>query len=174
MKKITTLLLIIFSSVLLFGCGKKDATINRLSRSLDVASQSSAYYMQEVETLKNENAELMMTIDTLKAELVKKGASIDEVESKSSQSTTTYIVGSNYSNDYLSMKFWSDGNNYVGSSTVTWYSDYYCSKQVTSNVIIVSPIIDKMKLSNGNTVFVCMSSNGLVFTAKDPYLIVKN
>ena len=174
MKRLTTLLFVIILSTCLFGCSKKDATINRLSKSLETVTQSSEHHLEEIEELKAENIELMITIDELKAQLVEQGVTISKNESKESQNNTTYVVGSASSDSYLAIKFWSDGNNYVGSSTVTWYSDYYCSKPISSDVIIISPIIDRLKLSNGTTVYVCMSYNGLIFTSKDPYLIVKN
>lgn len=174
MKKIATLLLLIIFSTFLFGCGKKDATINRLSKSLETVTQTSEQLLEKIEELKEENLNLMITIDELKAQLAEQDVTISETEAKSSQNTITYIVNSGSSDSYLSIKFWSDGKTYVGSSVVTWYSDYYCSKQITSDVIIISPVIDSLRLSNGNTIYACMSSNGLVFTPKNPYLIVKN
>lgn len=174
MKKFTTLLLLTLASICLFGCGEEERTINRLSRSLEIANESSEHFMAEVETLTAENDELRYTIDQLKAELAKQGAAIDEAESKDTQTTTTYVVDSDDSDNYLAVKFWSNGKTYVGSSVVTWYSDYYCSQQITSEVIIISPTIDRLKLSNGHWVYTCMSSNGLVFSTDDPYLRVRN
>ena len=171
MKKLTTLLFILFVSTYLFGCSNKDATINRLSKSLETTNQSCEYYLNEINELIDENTNLLVTIDELKAQLVKKQTDIKESET---QNNITYIIDSSNSNSYLSMKFWTDGKFYISSSTNTWYSDYYCSKKINSDVLIISPIIDRLKLSNGHIIYVCMSSNGLIFSSTEPYLMVKN
>lgn len=174
MKKLTTLLFLIITFTCLLGCGNdKDAAINRLSKSLETATKTTEYYLQEIDELKTENYELLVTIDGLKSKIANQKSTISEFESKNSQSNITYVVNTGSSDSYLAMKFWSDGNNYVGSSTVTWYSDYYCSKPITSNVTIISPTIDRLTLSNGHLIYICMSSNGLVFSSENPYLIVK-
>lgn len=78
-------------------------------------------------------------------------------------------IQSNY-NSYISAIFWSDGYNYYSKKT-TWYSDINCSQKLSNqDVIIISPVKSKASLSNGYTVYSCMSTTGLVYSSTSPSL----
>lgn len=71
---------------------------------------------------------------------------------------------------YIELKFWTDGNNYK-SDKITWYSDPYCSKAISGEVIIISPTVSEDKLNNSYTVYTCLSStNCLVYSSRYPWL----
>lgn len=72
------------------------------------------------------------------------------------------------SSSYLAIKFWSDGFTYTAN--VKWYCDPNCTKSAGDNITITSPVVSQDKLSNGYTVYTCMSSNGLVYASNYPYL----
>lgn len=180
MKKTFLVVVSIFLvSTLFAGCGKQ-SDIDRLARQVDREIERTDEYKQMLDEAEEKNAEQLVTIDYLNAELARRDATIasleDELEkssSTSSASTSTTKIYSVYPDDsdsYLAKKFWFDGNNY--SSNTTWYSDITCkSESQISDVTIISPIVDTMKQSNGYTVYVCMSSNGLVYSSNYPYLI---
>ena len=175
MKKITTLLLLLFTILTLSGCGNKDK-IDRLVKTAERESNRAEQYKADVDILKTENLELQAEIDNLKIQLSEKDTTIKDLsEQLESNDTTTqnlvkYEVNYSQSSSYLAMKFWIDGSRYSTSDTI-WYSDCFCSNKITNSVTIVSPIVDKSELSNGYTVYSCMSSNGLVYTSSYPYLI---
>lgn len=183
MKKITTLLVILVTFVILTGCGKDD-TIDRLSKAVEKEQERSMEYEENANNYLNKIFELEQTVDNLTIQLSEKNVIIDDLNNKiNSQSSsskpqgtsnsTNYVLDYSASNSYLAMKFWLDGNNYSSSST-TWYSDNSCSKQISNPVVIVSPVVDTIKLNNGYTVYACMSVNGLVYTSYYPYLVKTN
>lgn len=94
-------------------------------------------------------------VDTLNQQLA------DQIASNSQSSSTA-------TSSYLAIKFWSDGNTYTAN--VKWYSDPNCTKSAGSNITIASPVVSQDKLSNGYTVYTCMSTNGLVYSSQYPYL----
>lgn len=94
-------------------------------------------------------------VDTLNQQLA------DQIASNSQSSSTA-------TSSYLAIKFWSDGNTYTAN--VKWYSDPNCIKSAGSNITITSPVVSQDKLSNGYTVYTCMSTNGLVYSSQYPYL----
>lgn len=137
-------------------------------------------YKDDVDELEKENAEQLAIITHLEAELAERDSTIYSLEnqlenssssSSSSSATIIYSVDPNDSSTYLSQKFWFDGFNY--SADNTWYSDIACKPETKMNcsVIIISPIVDDMEQSNGYTVYVCMSSGGLVYSTSYPYLV---
>lgn len=175
MKKITALLLLTLIATFIFGCGKDNDTIDRLEKCIDRTLKRCDEYEEQVAELKTKNYELMATIDALNAQISKQES--DNAQSSTSSNsaetsntnTINYIVDYSQSNSYLAVKFWIDGKKYFDSNT-TWYSDYHCSTKVTNTVTIISPIIDKLEISNGYTVYSCMSSNGLVYSSSRPFL----
>lgn len=183
---------ILLVSTMLTGCGKntqddidelKDDK-NRLKAQVNREMERTDEYKDDLDELEEENAEQLATITRLEAELAEKDSTIYSLESqlKNSSSASSagtsdskvYSVDPGDSNSYLAQKFWFDGFNY--SADTTWYSDISCKPETKMNcsVIIVSPIVDKMEQSNGYTVYVCMSSGGLVYSSTYPYLIRNN
>lgn len=183
---------ILLVSTMLTGCGKntqddidelKDDK-NRLKAQVNREMERTDEYKDDLDELEEENAEQLATITRLEAELAEKDSTIYSLESqlKNSSSVSSagtsdskvYSVDPGDSNSYLAQKFWFDGFNY--SADTTWYSDISCKPETKMNcsVIIVSPIVDKMEQSNGYTVYVCMSSGGLVYSSTYPYLIRNN
>lgn len=189
MKKIILVVVSIFLvSTLLTGCGKntqddiddlKDDK-NRLKTQVDLEIKRTDEYRHDLDVIKEESAGRLATIDRLNAELAERDLTIASLEtqlensssssSTSSSTTKIYSVDPGDSNSYLAQKFWFDGNNY--SANTTWYWDISCKPESQmSCVTIISPIVDKMEQSNGYTVYVCMSSNGLVYSSSYPYLV---
>lgn len=87
----------------------------------------------------------------------------DQIKLNSQNSSTA-------TSSYLAIKFWSDGNTY--SSSVKWYCDPNCTKSAgnSDSITITSYVVSEDKLSNGYTVYTCMSSGGLVYSSQYPYL----
>ena len=87
----------------------------------------------------------------------------DQIKLNSQNSSTA-------TSSYLAIKFWSDGNTY--SSSVKWYCDPNCTKSAgnSDSITITSYVVSEDKLSNGYTVYTCMSSGGLVYSLQYPYL----
>lgn len=189
MKKIILVVVSIFLvSTLLTGCGKntqddiddlKDDK-NRLKTQVDREIKRTDEYRHDLDEIKEESAGRLATIDRLNAELAERDSTIASLEtqlensssssSTSSSTTKIYSVDPGDSNSYLAQKFWFDGNNY--SANTTWYWDISCKPESQMGcVTIISPIVDKMEQSNGYTVYVCMSSNGLVYSSSYPYLV---
>lgn len=183
---------ILLVSTMLTGCGKntqddidelKDDK-NRLKAQVNREMERTDEYKDDLDELEEENAEQLATITRLEAKLAEKDSTIYSLKSqlKNSSSASSagtsdskvYSVDPGDSNSYLAQKFWFDGFNY--SADTTWYSDISCKPETKMNcsVIIVSPIVDKMEQSNGYTVYVCMSSGGLVYSSTYPYLIRNN
>lgn len=177
---------ILLVSTMLTGCGKKKNTytqddIDRLVQQINREIERTDEYKEALDEVKEENAEQLATITRLESELAERDSTIYSLESqlKSSSSGSSaetsdskiYSVYPGDSSTYLSQKFWFDGSNY--SADTTWYSDIACKPETKMNcsVIIISPIVDKMEQSNGYTVYVCMSSGGLVYSTSYPYLV---
>lgn len=177
---------ILLVSTMLTGCGKKKNTytqddIDRLVRQVNREIERTDEYKEDLDEVKEENATQLATITHLEAELAERDSTIYSLESQlessssgSSAETSDSKIYSVYPGDsstYLSQKFWFDGSNY--SADTTWYSDIACKPETKMNcsVIIISPIVDKMEQSNGYTVYVCMSSGGLVYSTSYPYLV---
>lgn len=132
--------------------------------------------LEELETsLKNSasNEQLQAKIDTLTADLNNYKA-VNEIlnqqiaELQANKQPKQQI---NYPDEsYIELKFWTDGNNYK-SDKITWYSDPYCSKAISGEVIIISPTVSEDRLNNGYTVYTCLSStNCLVYSSRYPWL----
>lgn len=87
----------------------------------------------------------------------------DQIKLNSQNSSTA-------TSSYLAIKFWPDGNTY--SSSVNWYCDPNCTKSAgnSDSITITSYVVSEDKLSNGYTVYTCMSSGGLVYSSQYPYL----
>lgn len=180
---------ILLVSTMLTGCGKKKNTytqddIDRLVRQVNREIERTDEYKEDLDEVKEENATQLATITHLEAELAERDSTIYSLESQlessssgSSAETSDSKIYSVYPGDsstYLSQKFWFDGFNY--SADTTWYSDIACKPETKMNcsVIIISPIVDDMEQSNGYTVYVCMSSGGLVYSTSYPYLVKIN
>lgn len=133
--------------------------ITDLKRQLEEArlSTSASYpeLQNKINVLTLDLQNYKQLVDTLQKQLA------DQISLNSKQNSSTQNAS------YLSIKFWSDGNTYTAN--VTWYSDPNCTKTI-SDVTITSPIVSTDKLSNNYTVYTCMSSNGLVYSSKYPYL----
>lgn len=196
MKKIILVVVSIFLvSTLLTGCGKSETvdakkyirtledTNARLIAEADREIKKADEYKELLDEVKEQSAERLSTIDYLNAELAKRDSTIYSLENKmensssapstSASTTEIYSVDPGDSNSYLAQKFWFDGNNY--SADTTWYWDISCKLETQmSCVTIISPIVDKMVQGNGYTVYVCMSSNGLVYSSSYPYLVKIN
>lgn len=197
MKKIILVVVsILLVSTMLTGCGNKVKVDSkkyirdlqndkeRLIGDKDREIERTDDYKKDLEKAEDENAEQLATITRLEAELAEKDSTIYSLESQLENSSSAssagtsdskiYSVDPGDSSSYLAQKFWFDGFNY--SADTTWYSDISCKPETEMNcsVIIVSPIVDKMEQSNGYTVYVCMSSGGLVYSSTYPYLIRNN
>lgn len=184
---------ILLVSTMLTGCGNKvkvdsekyirnlendkERLIGDKTREIERTDE----YKDDVDELEKENAEQLAIITHLEAELAERDSTIYSLECQLKNSSSgssaeisdskIYSVYPGDSSTYLSQKFWFDGFNY--SADNTWYSDIACKPETKMNcsVIIISPIVDDMEQSNGYTVYVCMSSGGLVYSTSYPYLV---
>ena len=106
--------------------------------------------VQRVDELTQENQELKQEVDSLKQERNK-------------------LLGyANSSSDqFLSTVFWSDGNTYVVGNC-KFYSDAYCSQQVTKNLLFTSSVSLDIELANGNDVYCSFSNEGIVWSVDRP------
>lgn len=195
MKKIILVVVsILLVSTFLTGCGKDreteayidelENTNSRLEKQLSREMERTDEYKADLDLEKEGSAKQLATITRLESELAERDSTIYSLESQLENSSSAssvetadskiYSVDPGDSSSYLAQKFWFDGFNY--STDTTWYSDISCKPETKMNcsVIIVSPIVDKMEQSNGYTVYVCMSSGGLVYSSTYPYLIRNN
>ncbi len=180
---------ILLVSIMLTGCGNNSekelkADKERLIGDLNREIERTEEYREDLDKAEAENATQLATITHLEAELAEKDSTISSLESQlenssSSSSADTsdpkiYSVDPGDSSSYLAQKFWFDGFNY--SADTIWYSDISCKTESKLNcsVTIISPIVDEMEQYNGYTVYVCMSSNGLVYSSNCPYLFKTN
>lgn len=136
------------------------ANNNTLNQKLDaVTEKSESSSSTDQQTITN----LQKQVDDLKKQLVdtlqKQLAEQIALNSKNSSTATS---------SYLTIKFWSDGFTYTAN--VKWYCDPNCTKSAGDNITISSPVVSQDKLSNGYTVYTCMSTNGLVYSSQYPYL----
>lgn len=141
--------------------GNSAAVINSLNAQIaDLKKQlaSSSSYPE----LQNKINVLTLDLENYKklAEALQKQLA-DQIALNSQNSSTA-------TSSYLTVKFWSDGNTYT--SNVKWYCDPNCTKSAGDNITIISPIVSQDKLSNDYTVYTCMSTGGLVYSSKYPYL----
>lgn len=180
---------ILLVSIMLTGCGNNSekelkADKERLIGDLNREIERTEEYREDLDKAEAENATQLATITHLEAELAEKDSTISSLESQlenssSSSSADTsdpkiYSVDPGDSSSYLAHKFWFDGFNY--SADTIWYSDISCKtvSKLNCSVTIISPIVDEMEQYNGYTVYVCMSSNGLVYSSNYPYLFKTN
>ena len=110
----------------------------------------------------------------MQSEISKKDEEINALKDElKNASPIIYSVDPGDSNSYLGQKFGFDGSNY--SANISWYSDISCKSEFqVSDVIIISPVVDKIEYSDGYnyyTVYACMSNNGLVYTNNYPNLL---
>lgn len=172
---------------------KLSAQIDSLNREIVKLTQASSDLKVENADLKNQlansktsssssasssNSSSSSNINDLRNQINVLNADLSNYKTKceilQQQLDSQIAVNKNYtSTSYLSVKFWSDGNTY--SCKTTWYSDIACTKKITNDVVITSPIVDAIEQSNGYTAYCCMSTTGLVYSSSRPYLsVVKN
>lgn len=134
-----------------------NSQIADLKKQLQVASSSCTYpeLQNRINVLTLDLQNYKQLVDTLQEQLAEQIA----LNNKSSST-----AGSSY----LAIKFWSDGFTYTAN--VKWYCDPNCTKSAGDNITITSPVVSQDKLSNGYTVYTCMSTNGLVYSSQYPYL----
>lgn len=134
-----------------------NSQIADLKRQLQVASSSCTYpeLQNQINVLTMDLQNYKQSVDTLQKQLAEQ---IDLNRKNSSTATSSY----------LTIKFWSDGFTYTAN--VKWYCDPNCTKSAGDNITISSPVVSQDKLSNGYTVYTCMSTNGLVYSSQYPYL----
>lgn len=148
---------------------KNQLANSKTSTSSSASSGNVSYNTSSINDLRNQIAVLNADLSNYKA----------KCEILQQQLDSQIAINKNYSassasNSYLSVKFWYDGNTYTSSKT-TWYSDIACTKKITNDVILTSPIVDSIEQSNGYTAYCCMSTTGLVYCSSRPYLsVVKN
>lgn len=142
----------------------KNQLANSKTSSSSSASSSNSSSSSNINDLRNQ-------INVLNADLSNYKTKCEILQQ---QLDSQIAVNKNYtSTSYLSVKFWSDSNTY--SCKTTWYSDIACTKKITNDVVITSPIVDAIEQSNGYTAYCCMSTTGLVYSSSRPYLsVVKN
>lgn len=172
---------------------KLSAQIDSLNREIVKLTQASSDLKVENADLKNQlansktsssssasssNSSSSSNINDLRNQINVLNADLSNYKTKceilQQQLDSQIAVNKNYtSTSYLSVKFWSDSNTY--SCKTTWYSDIACTKKITNDVVITSPIVDAIEQSNGYTAYCCMSTTGLVYSSSRPYLsVVKN
>lgn len=74
----------------------------------------------------------------------------------------------NTMSEYLSLKFYQDGKTRKPYEEFKFFSDYYCTKELKTEIIIISPTIDELKLSNGMKVYASLSESGMVYCPEYP------
>lgn len=166
-----------------YQISKKDQEISSLKSNISTKDQEIASLKstistkdQEIFSLKSAISAKDQEISSLKSEISKKDEEIKDLKQKLKDASPTVIIYSvdpGDSSSYLSQKFRFDGFNY--SADTSWYSDIYCKSEFeVSDVIIISPIVDKIEYNDGYnyyTVYACMSNKGLVYTINYPSLL---
>lgn len=158
---------------------EKDSTIYSLNSDISNKDEKISLLEEEVsqkdELLSSLDSEAS-TIVSLQSEISKKDEEIKDLKQKLKDASPTVIIYSvdpGDSSSYLSQKFRFDGFNY--SADTSWYSDISCKSEFeVSDVIIISPIVDKIEYIDGYnyyTVYSCMSNKGLVYTINYPSLL---
>lgn len=134
-----------------------NAQITDLKKQLQTASSSCTYpeLQNQINVLTMDLQNYKQLVDTLQKQLA------DQIALNSKNSSTA-------TSSYLTIKFWSDGFTYTAN--VKWYCDPNCTKSAGDSITISSPVVSQDKLSNGYTVYTCMSTNGLVYSSQYPYL----
>lgn len=107
-------------------------------------------------------------------------ARIEELEEKVSQLTTendgltselesAQALANSSDTDFISTFFWTTGVHYNDDDT-TFYSDCFCSQELTGPVVFVSPQTVGVDLKNGFHVYAALSTDGIVWSTEDPNL----
>lgn len=173
-RRILSLILLIISFSMV-GCGN--------GKKLEQANQKLAEANSTISELESDKISLQSQVDALKqdatlnpsADLLSQqlniaNRKIAELEEKLNDSSTEKS-----SKTFLETVFWSDGNVYQVANDIKLYTDSFCSKESTlnrTNILISSPIILKIQLSNQNTAYVIASRDGLIYSTQKPSLKV--
>ena len=157
----------------------KNNTSSENQKTVDDLNSQIADLKKQLEDAYNPNStylELQNKINTLSLDLQNykdlANTAKDQVKELQNQLADQIKLNSQNSStatsSYLAIKFWSDGDTYT--SNVKWYCDPNCTNPAGDNITITSCVVSEDKLSNGYTVYTCMSSKGLVYSSQYPYL----
>ena len=115
-------------------------------------------------------SELNTQLDEVQKELKSTKNSLDD--SNENLDKANKRLESLESNEFLNTIFWSDGNQYyVRNDNFTWYSDCFCSQKISEEVILNSPCVYSITLSNGNIAYVAINTKSeIVWSTKRPSL----
>lgn len=101
---------------------------------------------EEVEHLTSENDELRASLDM-----------------KNSENEADAI-------QILNLVFASNGNTYQPKDGFTFYSDFNCTEKVTGDIKFFTDIYLNEELENGLSIYILRSSQGYVYSIKEPQL----
>lgn len=124
-----------------------------------------------IDSLKLENGNTVYSCMTGKGLVYSSSTPSLKIPKELPTNVTLYEADASQNSSYLQAKFYLDGNGYTDSKA-TWYFDHNSTQKIndSSSIIVVSPVVETVKLSNGYTVYSCMTSTGLVWSTSKPYL----
>ena len=144
-KRIMVMILVAMMLVMTTGCGsdtkKLENKIDSIAEKLDSQSRE---------------AELQKQLDEANKQISNLKQQIDS---------------NSASGGFINIKFWQDAKKYKAyyDEEFQFYSDCFCSQPIT-DVVIISPIIDEVELSNEMKVYAVMSDKGIVYSTNWPEL----
>lgn len=139
---LVTVLIMAVMAVMLSGCVKQEAETPEEPTKEEL----------RIEELKQQVDDLSNQVATLTSQL-------EQAQALANSSDT----------DFINTFFWSSGGHYEDEDT-TFYSDCYCSQEITDPVVFVSKQTVGVDLKNGLYVYAALSTDGIVWSTEGPDL----
>lgn len=180
--KVVKILAVILGVFLLLGVGMvagvvltqkgfddERAQIQELQTQLEEA-EASADELAEV-TARAEEAETQL--EDLQAINDSLEERIENLKDGLATASETPTQSSGLAQEYISWKFWTDGNQYQATGENVFHSDPECKNELENEeVVLISPVVstDKIKDDSGEiiTVYTSLSENGFVYSREVP------
>lgn len=146
MKKLALILFILLILLVCSGCGQQDIRpdLSKIKTDLETVIQN-----QEEDKKKDSK------IQQLEAEVKE----LKENQVINSDATNYDTSSASKDSDLLSIIFWSDGKQY--KSRTQLYSDHLCSQKISSDTIIISPIVlENLRLENEHRIYIAYAQGG--------------
>ena len=151
------------------GFNDERAQIQELQTQLEEA-EASADELAEV-TARAEEAETQL--EDLQAINDSLEERIENLKDGLATASETPTQSSGLAQEYISWKFWTDGNQYQATGENVFHSDPECKNELENEeVVLISPVVstDKIKDDSGEiiTVYTSLSENGFVYSREVP------
>ena len=173
MKKIFIFLFVISVMICCIGCGKKATykeTTKTSDETVDLQGRDS-----EIEQLSQQVADLKIAVKDMQ-DIVNGTIAKVENSNSSSQQRGSQNEQENSYEQYVNLKFQKDGKTYSvrKDNKVKFYSDVYCTQEITEIPDFISSNADSGKAPNGLNVYAVWTVNDeIIYSSQKPIIVEK-